>query len=133
PMKRATFALLALALTASAADSPDLVTQSQIRPEGFHNSNVMEIACGLAGFSGPRLTGSPNMKRANEWTRDKLTEFGLSNAHLGPWGPFGTGLTYELCALRLVAPDVAQLWALPRAWSASTNGAVRGVPVKVKL
>ena len=130
---RTAAALLLFTATAFAAETPDLQMQTQIRQEEFRNSKVMEIASGLMDFIGPRLTGSPNMKRANEWTRDKLTEFGLVNAHLESWGPFGHGWSYESCSLRLVAPDVAQLWALPRAWSASTNGVIRGVPVKVKL
>src|SRR5438552_4702414 len=104
-----------------------------MRREGFRDSKVMELASGLTDFIGPRLTASPNMKRANEWTRDKLTEFGLSDAHLEPWGPFGHGWSYDSCSLRLVSPDVAQLWALPRAWTASTNGPVRGSAVHVKL
>ncbi len=132
-MRTATAALLLSAATAFAADTPDLQMQTRIRQEEFRNSKVMEIASGLMDFIGPRLTGSPNMKRANEWTRDKLTEFGLANAHLESWGPFGRGWSYESCSLRIVSPDVAQLWALPRAWSASTVGVVRGVPVKVKL
>ena len=129
--------MLALALlttsAAFAADAPDLVMETQIRREGFRDSKVMELASGLMDFIGPRLTGSPNMKRANEWTRDKLTELGLVKAHLEPWGPFGHGWSYESCSLRLVSPDVAQLSALPRAWSPSTNGPIRGSAVKVKL
>ena len=74
------------ALTCASAqeklDQQTLEMISKIRYEGFRNSRVMEIASGLMDGIGPRLTGSPNMKRANEWTRDKLTEFGLSNAHL---------------------------------------------------
>src|SRR5437588_5913535 len=132
-MRTATSVLLWSPATTFAADAPDLETQTRIRQEEFRNSKVMEIASGLMDFIGARLTGSPNMKRANEWTRDKLTEFGLVNAHLEPWGPFGNGWSYDECSLRLVSPDIAQLWALPRAWSASTNGVVRGVPVKVKL
>ena len=132
-MKSAFAAFLLLTAAAYAANTPDLVMETQIRREGFRNSKVMEIGSGLMDFVGPRLTGSPNMKRANEWTRDKLTEFGLSNSHLESWGPFGRGWSYESCSLRLVSPDIAQLWALPRAWSAATNGVVRGVPIKVKL
>src|SRR5689334_21704600 len=90
-MKSALFAILLFSSTAFAADYPDLVVQSQIRREGYHNSKVMETASALTDFIGPRLTGSPNMLRANEWTRDKLTEFGLSNAHLEKWGPFAQG------------------------------------------
>src|SRR6266699_861092 len=78
-----------------ASDAPDLSMQTRIRQEGLRNSKVMEIASGLTDGIGGRLTGSPNMKRANEWTRDKLTEFGLSNSHLEPWGPFGRGWSNE--------------------------------------
>ena len=115
-----TIALLALAATSVfAADTPDLTMQNRIRQEGFRNSKVMETAEELMDFVGPRLTGSPNMTRANEWTRDKLTAFGLTNAHLESWGPFGRGWSYEECTVRMTAPDVAQLWALPRAWRSS--------------
>ena len=133
-MKQISAALLLIAATAVfAADTPDLQMQTRIRTEGFRNSKVMDIASGLMDFVGPRLTGSPNMKRANDWTRDKLTEFGLSNAHLEAWTPFPRGWSYQLCTVRLVSPDVQQLWALPRAWTPGTNGAVRGKLVKVKL
>jgi carboxypeptidase Q len=74
-----------------AQEKVDLETISRIRYEGFRNSKVMEIASGLVDEIGARLTGSPNVKKANEWTRDKLTEFGLTNSHLEPWGPFGRG------------------------------------------
>ncbi len=132
-MKKA-FALIVFAASiAQAADSPDLMMQTRIRQEGLRNSKVMEIASGLMDGIGARLTGSPNMKRANEWTRDKLTEFGLTNAHLESWGPFGRGWSYESCSVRMTGPDTVQLEALPKAWSAGTNGPARGKPVKMKL
>ena len=132
-MKTATAALFLLTATAFAAESPDLTMQTRIRQEEFRNSKVMDIASGLMDFVGERLTGSPNMKRANEWTRDKLTEFGLSNAHLEPWSGFGKGWSFEYVSMRMTSPDVVQLSALPRAWTPSTNGIIRGAPVKVKM
>src|ERR1700689_4870654 len=69
----------------------DLDTVSRIPHGCFHNSQVMTFASGLMDSIGERLTGSPNMKRANEWTRDTLTEIGLENAHLEDWGEFGMG------------------------------------------
>ena len=132
-MKRiALAAVLAIALPLAAADAPDLAMQQRIRDEGFRRSQVMEIASGLMDDVGPRLTGSPNMQRANEWTMKKLQDLGLSNAHMEGWDPFGRGWSYESCSVRLVAPDVAQLEALPRAWSAATNGPVRAPLVHVK-
>ena len=131
-MKKLLIVLL-IALPIAAADSPDLTMQTRIRQEGFRNSKVMDLASGLMDFVGPRLTGSPNMKRANEWTRDKLTELGLSNAHLEQWGPFGRGWSYQSSVVRMLSPDVAQLTALPRAWTPGTNGPVHGTAVKIKV
>src|SRR6266481_9048239 len=126
------FCLIVLAISSSAVlhaqdkEKVDLEAISKIRYEGFHNSKIMQLATGLFEEIGARLTGSPNMKRANEWTRDKLTEFGLSNAHLESWGPFGRGWSYQECTVRMMSPDIAQLWALPRAWTPGTNGMVSG-------
>ena len=131
-MKKLLIVLLT-ALPLLAADSPDLTMQTRIRQEGFRNSKVMDLASGLMDSVGPRLTGSPNMKRANEWTRDKLTELGLSNAHLEQWGPFGRGWSYQSCTVRMLSPDLAQLTGLPRAWTPGTNGPVRGTSVKIKV
>src|SRR4029077_16767232 len=69
----------------------DLETMGRIRYEGFRTSKVMDFATSLMDSIGERLTGSPNMKRANEGTRDQLTAMGFSNSHLEPWGPFGRG------------------------------------------
>ena len=128
--------LLATTLTippALAADSPDLQMVTRIRAEGFRNSKVMEIASGLTDQIGGRLTGSPNMKKANEWTRDKLAEFGLANAHLESWGPFGRGWSSDSTSVRMIAPDAQQLYGIALAWSPSTNGPVRAKVRKVKL
>src|SRR5216683_1910734 len=86
----------------------------------------MEIASGLMDEIGARLTGSHNVKKANEWTRDKLTEFGLANSHLEPWGPFGRGWANEYVNVRMTSPDTAALIAYAKAWTPGTNGAVRG-------
>ena len=84
----------------------DLETITRIRYEGFHNSKVMDYASGLMDSIGERLTGSPNMKRANEWTRDQLAAMGLANSHLEPWGPFGRGWANQYVNVRMTSPDV---------------------------
>lgn len=123
--------LLAPPLPAEERVDLDMVTR--IRQEGFRNSKVMETASALTDGIGPRLTGSPNMKRANDWTRDKLAEWGLVNAHLESWGPFGRGWSYDSVSVRMTSPAIAQLYALPKAWSPGTNGPVRGRVVLAKL
>jgi hypothetical protein len=109
----------------------DMVTR--IREEGFRDSKVMDILEELTDRIGPRVTGSPNMKKANEWAREKLTQFGISNAHLESYGPFGRGWAEELTWVRMTSPDVATLVALPRAWTPSTPGPVKGEVVRVKI
>ena len=134
--KIASFALLvavALVPAAPAQERVDLDMVTQIRQEGFRNSKVMDTASTLMDKIGPRLTGSPNMKKANEWTRKQLEDWGLSNAHVESWGPFGRGWSYEVSTVRMVSPDVAEMLALPQAWSPGTEGTLRAHAVKVKL
>jgi hypothetical protein len=45
---------------------------ARIRDEGLNRSQLMPTMSYLCDVIGPRLTGSPHMKRANEWTREKL-------------------------------------------------------------
>src|ERR1700737_1740738 len=63
----------------------------RIKAEGLNRSQVMQTLSYLSDVIGPRLTASPNMKRACNWTRDTMEKWGLQNAHLEPWGPFGRG------------------------------------------
>ncbi len=63
------------------------------------------------------------MKRANEWTRDTLTEWGLQNAHLEAWGPFGKGWELERFSAQVTSPQTIPLIAFPKAWSPGIKGA----------
>jgi carboxypeptidase Q len=111
----------------------DLETISRIRYEGFHYSKVMEFATGLMDSIGERLTGSPNMKRANDWTRDQFTAMGLSNSHLEAWGPFGRGWANQYVNARMTSPDIAPLIVYAKAWTPGTNGVVTGKCVRVNI
>jgi carboxypeptidase Q len=114
-------------------EKADLETITRIRYEGFRDSKVMELASGLMDSIGERLTGSPNMKRANEWTRDQLTAMGLSNAHLEPWGPFGRGWANQYINVRMTSPDLVPLLAYAKAWTPGTNGVVTGKCMRVNI
>lgn len=124
---------LILALPLIAEDKVDLNAIMKIRQEGFRNSRVMETAAALTDKIGPRLTGSPQLAEANEWTRQQLEKWGLVNAHLEPWEPFGRGWSFEHASVRMVEPDVAELFALPKAWSPGTNGPVRAKAILLNL
>ena len=128
-------AFLAFAFSTSLAqekmDQQTLEMINRIRYEGFHNSKVMEIATGLMEEIGPRVTGSTNMKKANDWTRQELESFGLVNAKLDPWSPFGRGWDNEYINVRMVSPDVATFIVYAKAWTPGTNGPVRAKVVRV--
>ena len=111
----------------------DLETMARIRYEGFHNSKVMDYAQGLMDSIGERLTGSPNMKRASEWTRDQFTEMGLSNAHLEAWGPFGRGWANQYVNVRMTSPDIAPMLVYAKAWTPGTNGVVTGKCIRANI
>jgi len=124
--------LSVLAPLALAAEEPvDLAMMTRIRDEGLHHSQVMETLYQLTDRNGARLTGSPALKPANDWTRDQFTKWGLANAHLEGY-PFGRGWEFSACQLKLVAPRTAVLLAYPKAWTPGTNGAVRGPVIRVK-
>jgi carboxypeptidase Q len=93
----------------------------RIREEGLQRSQIMETLSYLSDVIGPRLTGSPNMKRANEWTRDQLAKWGLQNAHLEPWGPFGRGWVLKHFSAQVTEPQTIPLIAYPKAWSPGAN------------
>lgn len=90
-----------------ASENPDLAMYQRIRDEGLGHSHVMEHASALADGIGPRLTGPPNLKRANEWARDQFSAMGCSNAHLEDWGEFGMGWRQLNTWVRMTAPDIA--------------------------
>ena len=105
----------------------------RIRIEGLDHSHVMEYASALDDGIGPRLTGSANVKHANEWTRDQFTAMGCSNAHLEDWGEFGMGWQQLNTWVRMTSPDPAVFIAQAAPWSPSTNGAVSGPAVWIDV
>jgi hypothetical protein len=118
-------------LAQPATENLDYTMYQRIRDEGLSHSHVMEFASGLMDGIGPRLTGSPNLKRANEWTRDQLTAMGCSNAHLEDWGEFGMGWRQLNAWVRMSAPDTAVFIAQALPWSPSSHGAINGRAVWV--
>lgn len=104
----------------------DLDAINRIKDEELHHSQVMGIVGYLTDETGPRLTGSTNLKKAQEYARGKLQEWGIANAHLEAWGPFGRGWSLESFTANMTSPTFSPLIAYPKAWSPSTNRTVRG-------
>ena len=108
-------ALVAQTQTAPAPDPNDPI--QRIKDEGMNRSQVMQTMSYLSDVIGPRLTASPGMKRANEWTRDQLTKWGLQNARLESFGPFGRGWELKRFSAQVIEPLAIPLIAYPKAWS----------------
>jgi len=116
-----------------AVEKIDLDAYMRIREEGLQHSHVMEYASALDDGIGPRLTGSPNLAKANAWTRDQLAAMGCVNAHLEDWGDFGLGWQQLNTWVRMTSPDTAIFNAQALPWSPSTNGPVSGPAILVNI
>lgn len=90
---------------------------ARIRDEGLNRSQVTATVTHLTDVIGPRLTGSPNLKRANEWTRATLASWGVPSTRLEAWGTFGRGWSLKRFSAQIVEPQCVPLVAWPRAWS----------------
>jgi carboxypeptidase Q len=121
---------------AQSSEPVDLDAITRIKAEGFERSQVMDIAWWLTDVHGPRLTNSPQMRAAAQWTIDKAKEWGLANAALEPWGPdaeFGRGWSNERMVLHVVKPTPWPVLAHARAWTPGTNGSVTAEAVLAPL
>jgi hypothetical protein len=116
-----------------ATESIDLNAYNAIREEGLQHSHVMDYAGGLIDGIGPRLTGSPNMAKANAWTRDQLTKMGCVNAHLEDWGEFGMGWQQLNTWVRMTEPDTSVFLAQAVPWSPPTNGPLTAQAISVVI
>src|SRR6267142_4336642 len=105
----------------------DLDAIYKIKDEGLNRSQVMDTLSYLTDVYGARLTGSPQIKAAADWTKKKLTEWELVNVNLETWGPFGRGWTNEKFTVRAISASGGfPVIAYPKAWTPGTNGVVEG-------
>jgi carboxypeptidase Q len=123
----------------SPAQAPNLSdAYTQIRMEETNNSKIMWIIHEVADVYGPRVTGTPNLRHAQDWAVKTLTSWGLQNAHLEPWTfqppsaatPVPGWDNVELQA-DAVAPFHGQLMVKPLAWTPSTKGVVLANVVEI--
>src|SRR5262245_6222614 len=112
-------------ISGESSESVDLQAIYKIKEEGLQRSKVMEITSYLTDVYGPRLTGSPAIKTAADWAVKEMQGWGLSNAKLEPWGPFGRGWANDRFVGHMLAPSVSPLIGAARPWTPGTNGAIK--------
>ncbi|MGH9468573.1 MAG: M20/M25/M40 family metallo-hydrolase [Terriglobales bacterium] len=140
---RATIALgITLGLLAPALGAQQLSQQQvEVRARALEtpaNSKIMWIMHELADVYGPRLTGDPNLVRADEWVVRTTTSWGMQNAHLEPY-PFVPerlhhtvpGWANLLLQANAIAPFQNQLVVRPLHWTPGTHGPVSAQAVLV--
>jgi carboxypeptidase Q len=119
--------LLALTFTGTGAQERDDALQL-IRQEGLERSQAVALFDHLTTTIGPRLSGSPAYKEAVEWSKARLTEWGLANVRVEPF-EFGRGWELQRLTVEMIEPRYMPLIAHAEAWSSSTAGDIVATPV----
>lgn len=124
----------ALPAQQAAAPAPDAQARADqaILAEIHDHSEIMSNLEYLSDMIGARLTGSENLIKANRWTRQKFTDYGLMNVHLESW-TIAHAWTRGTARGRIVSPAEHPLTIASFGWSPGTNGAVRGPIVYAKM
>ena len=103
----------------------------KIRREATDHSQILRTLHVLTDVYGPRLTGSPNLRKAQDWLVQRATAAGLKNAHLEEWDFGHPGWTNEKIAVHLVSPVKDSLVVEALAWTPGTNGTTTASTVLV--
>ena len=100
-----------------ASDDPVI---RQIWTEGIENSQTYSLGQVLFDKLGPRLTGTPGKKQANDWLVDTYRKWGIEadNEEYGTWMHWNRGRTH----VDLVEPRMRTLEMALLAWSPGTDG-----------
>lgn len=117
---------LAAVLLASAsvpAVAADTQMLNKIVDQAMNHGEVVENTAYLTDRIGGRLTNSPNMRAAEQWTQAKFREWGLKNVRAEPF-EFGRGWWIENASAKMIAPRPILLRSIPVAWTPPTNGTV---------
>jgi carboxypeptidase Q len=110
---------------------PYAEADEKILAEIHDHNEIMSNLEYLSDMIGQRLTGSENLKKANEWTKARFAAYGLGNPHLEAWS-IGHGWTRGAARGRILTPAEHPLTLASYGWAPGTNGAVRGPIVYVK-
>ena len=103
----------------------DKTTLAHLIELGQSDNRVQDHLQHLCLEIGPRLTGSSQLKAAQDWTRAQFASFGLE-AKLERWGEFPVGFDRGPWRGGMVAPEAQEFVFHTMAWSPGTNGAQRG-------
>ncbi|OFW33375.1 MAG: hypothetical protein A3G76_00930 [Acidobacteria bacterium RIFCSPLOWO2_12_FULL_65_11] len=124
-------AAVVLLAPAQAQQQTDTDVLARIQQEASSRSQILRTVHYLSDVYGPRLTGSPNLKAAGEWSVTQMSDWGLANGHLEAWDFGRPGWTNEKFSAHIVSPVKDSLVGEVLAWTAGTDGTVVAQAVQV--
>lgn len=98
---------------------PDPVVEAMVKEE-TENSQLKKLAHELLDGIGPRLVGTPEMKKAGDWAIEKYKTWGIE-AHSEKWGTW-RGWQRGPAHIDMIYPRLKSLEGTQLAWSPGTNG-----------
>jgi carboxypeptidase Q len=120
---RKSFVASLVLLAAFPAGAQQVDDLNRIIDQGLNHSQVMQTAAQLMDGIGARLTNSPQMRQAEAWAQQQFKSWGLRNVRKDGF-VFGRGWSIASSSVRMTAPRVMQLTAIPVAWTPSTGGTI---------
>jgi carboxypeptidase Q len=114
-------------------DQADVAMVTRIWQEGVDHSEIMRTLSYLTDVIGPRIPGSPAMKKAYDYATKRFGEFGMKNIAVESSGEFGLGWQNEYISVHMTAPAYQAITAFPVPWTGGTNGKISGSPLMVKI
>jgi carboxypeptidase Q len=131
PQSRVAVAVFLFAVPVLAQREPvdEAAVQFFLR-EGLEHSQVMDHLSWLCDVHGPRVTGSPNLRRAQAWAVERFAGFGYE-AKTEAWGPFGRGWRCDHVALAVVGENPWPVIGYAKVWSPGVEGRVEADVVHV--
>lgn len=111
----------------SVAQNIEVPIVKDIVKEANENSQLERLAHELMDVVGPRLVGTPQMKKANDWAVAQYAKWDISakNEQWGEWRGWERGVTH----IDLIYPRVQTLEGTQLAWNPSTSD--KGVTAEV--
>src|SRR5579863_5618334 len=105
--------------------SPNAAADAQIIGEIHDHSELMDNLEYLSDQIGARLTGTTQLKQANDWTAEMFKKYGLTNVHLEAYSIQHAWIRGTATA-RMTAPTEHPLEIAAAAWAPGTKGRVHG-------
>lgn len=112
---------------ASMAQNVEVPIVKDIVKEANENSQLEQLAHELMDVIGPRLVGTPQMKKANDWAVAQYSKWDIpaKNEQWGEWRGWERGITH----IDLIHPRVQTLEGTQLAWNPGTSD--KGVTAEV--